>query len=132
MNLFVDTSAFLAVLDRDDINHPKANDQWREIVLSDSSLYCHNYILVEMFALLQSRFGMEAVRTFQEDIFPLLHVQWIEEGIHKVGMSAFLAASRKRLSLVDCISFETMRNLGIKIAFAFDPHFRTHGFTCIP
>jgi predicted nucleic acid-binding protein len=132
MNLFVDTSAFLAILDRDDINHPKANEQWREIILSDSTLNCHNYILVETFVLLQNRFGMEAVRVFQEDLVPLLHVEWIDEGIHKLGMSAFLAASRKRLSLVDCISFETMRNSGIKIAFTFDPHFRAHGFTCIP
>jgi uncharacterized protein len=132
VNLFVDTSAFLAIMDRDDIHHPKANDQWREIVLSDSTLNCHNYILVETLAFLQNRFGMEAVRVFQEDVFPLLRVKWIDEGIHKLGMSAYLAASRKRLSLVDCISFETMRALGIKIAFTFDPHFRTYGFTCIP
>ena len=132
MNLFVDTSAFLAVLDRDDINHPGADAKWREIILSDSTFICHNYILLETYALLQNRFGMEAVRAFHEDILPLLHVVWVDEAIHKSGMSAFLTASRKRLSLVDCVSFETMRNLGIKRVFTFDPHFRMHGFTCTP
>lgn len=43
-----------------------------------------------------------------------------------------LAANRRNLSLVDCVSFEVMRDLGVKDVFAFDPHFREHGFTCIP
>jgi predicted nucleic acid-binding protein len=45
---------------------------------------------------------------------------------------SMLAADKKRLSLVDCISFNIMRRLGIKSAFAFDRHFKEQGFECIP
>jgi predicted nucleic acid-binding protein len=36
------------------------------------------------------------------------------------------------LSLVDCTSFQVMRQLGIDTAFAFDEHFAEQHFTCIP
>ena len=32
---------------------------------------------------------------------------------------------------VDCISFEIMRNSGIKTIFTFDSHFEEQGFHCI-
>ena len=47
---------------------------------------------------------------------------------HDAGVSAALTASRKKLSVVDCVSFETMRRLGIRSAFCFDAHFAEQGF----
>jgi predicted nucleic acid-binding protein len=81
---------------------------------------------------MQRRLGLEAVRVFQEDILPLINIEWIDKETHQSGMSALLAASKRDLSLVDCVSFETMRTLGIKTVFAFDPHFAEQGFKCIP
>ncbi len=75
---------------------------------------------------------MEAVRVFQEDIVPVLNIKWVDEIIHKIGISSLLAASRRRLSLVDCVSFEIMRQMGFKVAFTFDSHFRDQGFKCLP
>jgi predicted nucleic acid-binding protein len=132
MTVFIDTSAFFAVLDRDDVNHPKAREQWREILAHDQVMVTTNYVLVETFALLRHRLGLQAVRTFQEDVTPLITVESVGEGTHRSGISALLAASKRGLSLVDCVSFETMRSLAIKKAFAFDPHFRDQGFTCVP
>jgi predicted nucleic acid-binding protein len=47
-------------------------------------------------------------------------------------MAAFLKASRRRLSFVDCSSFEVMRKRGITRALAVDGHFDEHGFEQIP
>lgn len=132
MNVFVDTSGFLAILDADDINHLKAKREWNNIISTGANLFCNNYILVETFALIQHRLGMKAVRVLENDILPLVHIEWIKESTHKAGMSAFLIASKRKLSLVDCVSFETMRDLGLKVAFGFDSHFRDQGFECIP
>ncbi len=38
----------------------------------------------------------------------------------------------KKLSLVDCVSFETMRLLGVTTAFTLDKHFKEQGFICRP
>lgn len=132
MRVYIDTSAFLAILDADDRNHRKAKSKWTELVDREAALFCSNYILVETFALAQRRLGMEAVRALNDDILLLVNIDWIDEAAHRAGVSALLAASRKRLSLVDCLSFESMRRMEIKTAFAFDAHFEEQGFLCIP
>jgi len=132
MRVFIDTSAFLSILDADDKFHNKAKSKWAELVTSEALLFSNNYILVETFALVQHRFGMKAVRVFNDDILSLINVEWVDETTHKAGVSALEVAGQRRLSLVDCISFKTMRQLGIKTAFTFDNHFATQGFKCIP
>ena len=132
MKVFVDTSGFLAVLDADDESHGRAKDAWIKLLSSGAGLTTSNYVVVETCALLQSRFGMTAARVFQEDVLPVVRIEWVEEMTHRMAMSAFLAAGRRRLSLVDCVSFEIMRRLGSKSAFTVDGHFREHGFKCIP
>jgi uncharacterized protein len=131
MKVFADTSAFFALLDRDDLNHAKARKSWQVILDQEMSLITTNYILVECFALIQNRLGMDAVRAFQEDIAPLLVIEYVGPETHKSGASALLASGRRKLSMVDCVSFEVMRDLGIKTYFAFDPHFSEQGFTAI-
>jgi uncharacterized protein len=86
-------------------------------------------VLVETAALLQHRLGRAAVRVFQEEAVPLLQVDWISEERHRGGMEAVLAAGRKRLSLVDCVIFQSMRENGVRSAFCFDARFREQGFT---
>lgn len=132
MSVFVDTSALLAVLDADDRNHKSAKETWKDLISRVELLVCTNYVLIETFALVQHRLGMGAVRTFQDDICPVLIVEWVDESTHRAGVTGVLTALRKNLSLVDCVSFDVMRRLGIKSAFVFDPHFKEQGFSCIP
>lgn len=47
------------------------------------------------------------------------------------AVGAMLTASRRRLSLVDCTSFEAMRHKKITKAFAFDQHFVEQGFEIV-
>lgn len=131
MNVFIDTSAFLAVLDADDAHHAEAKAIWGNILSQDAVLVCHNYILVETSALVQRRLGIEALRLFERDIVPLLRVEWIKSEIHDAAASALLLAARRALSLVDCVSFEIMKRTGVRLAFAFDTHFREYGFDSI-
>ena len=129
MAIFVDTSAFYALLDGDDEHHAPSAETWRQTMGSDEIVVTTNYVLVETLALVQSRLGVEAVRQFQEDVVPVLSVEFVTPEVHRLGVAALLAASRRDLSLVDCISFEVMRDLGIRSVFAFDDHFRQYGFS---
>jgi len=131
MNIFVDTSAFLAVLDRSDANHGPAKALWERIVGSGDRLVCHNYILVETSALILRRLGMDAIRVFEQDIAPILLLVWVTRDIHEAAVSAHLVAARRTLSLVDCVSFEIMRRNGVRKAFAFDRHFQEYGYESV-
>ncbi|HSQ16097.1 MAG TPA: PIN domain-containing protein, partial [Anaerolineales bacterium] len=98
----------------------------------DAILFSSNYVILETTALLQHRFGIEAVRLFENDILPVIEIVWLDETVHKQGMSALLIANRRDLSLVDCTSFEIMRQSGLEAVFTFDPHFGEQGFMLIP
>jgi uncharacterized protein len=128
MRIFIDTSAFYALLDRDDENHQKAKSVWVGLLRNENTLITSNYVLVETVALLQHRLGIEAVRGFQNDISPLVNVEFVISELHRSGVSALLSARRRNLSLLDCISFEMMRAFEIRAVFAFDPHFKEQGF----
>ena len=132
MRVFIDTAAFLAVLNADDQFYPLARQTWDEILSSDSTLFSSNYVILETTALLQHRFGIDAVRLFESDIIPVVEIAWVDEIIHKQAMSALLAANRRNLSLVDCTSFEIIRQVGLDSVFTFDLHFHDQGFIMIP
>jgi predicted nucleic acid-binding protein len=132
MSIFIDTAGFIAVLDADDAYHTRAAKTWKDILSSEETLVTTNYVLVETCALVQNRFGMRAIKLFQEDIVPVLRIEWIDKTIHHSAMGVMLAAGRKKLSLVDCVSFETIRLLEIRTVFTFDKHFKEQGFICIP
>jgi predicted nucleic acid-binding protein len=130
--IFVDTSAFLAVLITDDLNHPRAIEFWRTLLEEEHVLLTNNYVLVESIVIIQKRLGLSMVRDFHEKLLPLVNIEWIDENQHKSSIRFVLAANRRKLSFVDCSSFETMRRLKIEKVFTFDEHFREQGFEVIP
>jgi predicted nucleic acid-binding protein len=132
LTLYLDTSGLYAVFDRDDVNHSRAKTAWEEWLREGATFLTNNYVLLETAALLQHRVGIAAVRALHEDVTPLLQVDWISEEQHRAGVEAVLAAARKRLSLVDCVSFQSMRNRGVRTVFCFDAHFREQGFVTKP
>lgn len=129
--VYLDTSALLAVLDAADEHHLQAKEVWTGLLTSGATLVASSYVLVEAYALIQRRLGMEAVQVFHADIVPLLKVEWVSEAIHLCGAHALVTANRRTLSLVDCVSFEVMRRLGIKDVFTFDQDFAEQGFNCL-
>jgi predicted nucleic acid-binding protein len=72
MIVFVDTSAFYAGLDRDDINHSRAKNAWTDLLAGETRLLTSNYVLLETSALVQKRLGPVALRLFYRDVAPLL------------------------------------------------------------
>jgi|SRR5271157_801276 len=132
MTTFVDTSAFFAVLDADDQMHPQARKEWERLLKTDTSLRTTSYVLVEISALLQSRIGMDGLRVLASDVIPVLDTIWVDAGMHISAHHSLLVASRRDLSLVDCVSFEAMRRLQIDHVFCFDHHFAQQGFQVLP
>jgi predicted nucleic acid-binding protein len=132
MTVFVDTSAVFAVLSSDDDNHASAAVEWERLIADDEPLITSNYVALEVHAVLQARFGMDAVQVWVNAVEPALRLHWVDQGTHESAVTALLAANRRGVSLVDYTSFVVMRELGIARAFAFDPHFAEQGFTVLP
>lgn len=128
MSVFVDTSAFIALMDADNIEYPKTSRLWTELLKRDEQLVTTNYIVVETCALLHKRIGLPAVRILLETILPAILIDWIDVSVHTAGISSLMMSSRKGPNIVDCMSFAAMRKLGITDAFTLDRHFSDQGF----
>ena len=132
MSIFVDTSAFYAIFDANDQDHQAARATWSHLLEQDEVLTTSNYVLVETFALLQRRRGIEPVRLFHDVVMPILQILWVDVSVHELAVATWLTAGRRQLSLVDCVSFVLMRQHSIQASFAFDQHFTEQGLPVIP
>lgn len=128
MNVYVDTSAFLAVLNRDDAHHAEAKAAWFQLLDDGTPLGTNSFVLVETAAVIQNRLGLDAARTFFTAVYPLLEVVWVDAELMSLAVPLLVTAKRRGLSLVDCSSFLVMQRLKLNKVFAFDRHFREQGF----
>jgi len=126
--VFVDTSAFYAVLDARDPFHRKALDCFERAKSESWDLVTTNYVLHESWALVQARLGWNAMDAWLDKLASLCRVAWVDQSIHRLGQARCRQARDRRLSFTDCISFEVMRQEGIAEAIAQDEHFDREGF----
>ncbi|MBU1672407.1 MAG: PIN domain-containing protein [Actinobacteria bacterium] len=132
MTVFVDTSAIFSSLDADDKFHSQSLSAWQNLTGSGQVLITSNYVVLEAISILHRRLGLEFVRKLNDLITPLLSVEWIDEELHRLAVSAMLHYSRSKVNLVDYSSFLLMWRLNIQEVFTFDKHFKDQGFDVIP
>ena len=129
--VFADTSALLALLNAADENHVRAERAFSSLRDRQAPLVTTSLVLVETYALIGRRLGLDALRSFRLDFAPLMDVVWVDESLHEAGLDLLLARRQRRLSLVDAVSFIAMRQANLEEAFAFDPHFQQEGFSLV-
>jgi predicted nucleic acid-binding protein len=128
----VDTSAIIAVLLSDDRRHRQAREAFERLAERRDGLLTTSYVLLEAYALLGRRIGIEAVRLFREEFAPLLDVVWIDASTHERGLDLLLRQSDRHLTLVDAVSFVVVRDERVDELFAFDRDFEAEGFPILP
>ena len=126
--VFVDTSAFLAALDKGDKFHPEAARKWPFLACGKTELWTTDYVRLESWSLIQRRLGAEAVMSFQDDWLPLCKIHEVGRDGFERAAAQWRIAQRRNFSLVDLTSFDAMRQLAIRTALAFDQHFQEMGY----
>ena len=107
--VFIDTSAFLAALDKGDKYHTEAEKRWLALSKSPSELWTTDYVRLESWSLIQRRLGAEAVMSFQDDWLPLCKIHEVGRDGFERAAAQWRIAQRRNLSLVDLTSFDAMR-----------------------
>lgn len=129
--VFADTSGLFALLSTTDDNHARAKRAFGNLRARQALLVSTSYVLVETYALVGRRLGLDAVRSFRADFAPLIDVVWVDETLHNAGVDLLLDRRKRLFSLVDAVSFIVMRQRRVAEAFAIDPHFEQEGFSPI-
>lgn len=132
MTIYVDASAFFAVVSPSDQAHPAAAATWVKLLNEREHLVTSNYVLIETVTLLHARLGTAAVQKFLGDVMSIVEVVWADAEDHIAAVTAMLASPGKGgPSLVDCMSFEVIRQRRIHSVFTYDRHFDGRGFKVI-
>ena len=126
--VFIDTSAFLAALDKGDKFHSEASKKWSALATGKTELWTTDYVRLESWSLIQRQLGAEAVMAFQDDWLPLCKIHEVCRDVFERAAAQWRIAQRRNLSLVDLTSFDAMRQLAIRTALAFDQHFQEMGY----
>ena len=120
--IFLDASAIVALVDRDDASHAAAVDAYRNLVRAGYKLFTTNYVVAETFDLLRTGVGPLVARQFLRDSkLAVYHVD--EQDERRARRLVLDARAGGNLTLFDAISLVVMERLGVADAFAVDPSF---------
>ena len=132
MSLFIDTSGFYALLVASESEHGAVRDAFRRAADGGRRLVTTNYVLLETAALLQHRIGLDPVRDLENRIAPVLSVKWVTPELHARAVVRLFRTDKRRLSLVDVVSFVAMEEEGLNDALGLDSAFAAEGFRLLP
>ena len=134
-SIFVDTGAFVALVDRRDRRHRLARRFLRLLARTSRPLVTSNYVVDEALTLVRVRVGhAQAVQLGER----LLKSSWcrvleVGEDVQTAAWELFVRYDDQVFSFTDCTSFALMRSMGLADAFTFDrSDYAAAGFTARP
>jgi predicted nucleic acid-binding protein len=129
--VFVDTSAWLALLDRTSRHHRAVAAAVRAW---DGRLATSNFILDEALTFARHRLGWNVARSFGDEMRAgqLAFLVAVEPGDEDAAWDIFVRFHDHVFSFTDCTSFALMRRLRLDTAVSLDADFRAFGLRCLP
>ncbi len=131
--LFVDTSAFIAIVNEGDSWHGKALELLGKIEKGDlefKRIVTSDYVIDETITRMRFSVGYKEAVEWGRNILASNVVDRInvDEEIFNRAWELFEKYDDKMLSFTDCTSFSIMEKMGIRKVFAFDEDFDKVGF----
>lgn len=127
---FTDTSAYYALVDEQDRDHPEAVARFARLTRERWHLVTTNFVVAELHALLLHRLGraVAARVLFDVDHSPGVTLVRVSESQEQRARAIISRYTDKDYSLTDATSFAVMEELGLNSAFSFDRHFGQYGY----
>jgi predicted nucleic acid-binding protein len=132
--LLVDTGAWVALADQDDQYHTRAVAAYPGLLKEYQRLVTTNLVVAESYIILRLTLGHAAAITFLENLkaSPRIERVYVTADLEAEAEAILRRYSDQDFSLTDAVSFALLRRRGLSAAFAFDAHFATAGFVCLP
>jgi predicted nucleic acid-binding protein len=129
-NIFVDSSAWVALADKDDANHKEAASLYPLLPKSKKVLVTSNLIIAETYILILNELGRQAALNFLARLkaSPRILRVYSNEDIEAEVQEILSRVIDQDFSYTDAVSFVMMKRQKIKRAFCFDKHFVIAGF----
>ena len=132
--LFVDTSAWVAVVNRRDQYYTAASEFYRKSFKEYDRFLTTNLVAAETYILLRFDCGLDVALSWWERISTSLKVEilYVDADLTSEAFNYLRKYRDQRFSLTDAVSFSVMKQKNIQDAFTFDVHFSIAGFIKLP
>lgn len=129
--IFVDTGAWYALLDRNDPDHARVTETFREY---RGRLLTSNFVFDEAVTLARYKLGYEVARELGHQLREqrVARLEQVTRKDEAAAWSIFERYDDKRFSFTDCTSFALVQRLGLALCLAIDSDFRSFGLHCLP
>ncbi len=133
-NVFVDTSAWMALADTDDDYHTQATKILPSVLKDFRNVLTSNLVIAESYILILHELGYKASQEFLNNITasPRVRVIYSTQEVEEDAKLILKKYADQDFSYTDAVSFAIMNKHKTVKAFTFDKHFTTAGFTRIP
>jgi uncharacterized protein len=130
MRLFVDTSAWPALNDKNDQYHGEAVSRSVRVKQQKIQLVTSEYVFDESITIIRYRVSHKAAVVFGDVLMSstIVSIEDITDEERLKAWALFKKYGDKELSFTDCTSFALMMKLRLQKVFAFDDHFKQIGF----
>jgi len=119
---FVDSSAIIALVDRNDATHAAASAAYAGLLKQGYRLFTTNHVVAETLDLLTSVVGADIARQWLRDHrLPIYHVE--EQDERRARTLIVNSRSTRGITYADATSMVVMERFGVADAFAVDPNF---------
>lgn len=129
--VFVDTGAWIALALTQDPLHARARETWAVLTGDGARPHTSVSVVMETFTFLDRNASRPVALTWRASLDTVPHLKILPCTSKDLARAwrYFERADLHKLSAVDAVSFVLMTDRRIRVAFAFDTHFATAGFT---
>ena len=129
-SIFVDTSAFYALLDRSDRWHRDARQNFERLAQEGRPLFTSNLVAAETYELMRRTIRYTVAIAWLKSL--RINLVFQTEADHERVRDLLARYQDKDFSYTDASSFVLMERLAVLTAFTFDAHFRQYGVQVLP
>jgi len=124
-SVFVDASAWVAVVNRRDQYHPTASALYQQLAQEKALIITSSWTTYEALSITKTRIGIGQAEHLWQMVNDPEATQFVpvDSEIEAAALDLFFHYRDKDWGVVDCSSLIIMNKLGCRTAFAFDEHF---------
>ena len=135
--IFIDTSAWLAIVDKQDKNYSNATEYFKKIIEKNARLVTSTLVVDEVLYLLKNNINPDFAKHFlgiiDESVLTVnLRLDWTSRRSRRIVINNFLKSTNPNLSIRYFYMLEAIKKKKADVIFTFDPNLKELGYPLMP
>ena len=132
--IFINSSGWLALYNRNDPNHSAARALWDHLRTQPVRFVTTDYVLDQVYSALKVFGSLHAAQAVQQVVkgSQLVRLFMVDAVIFDRAWRVFVEDEKPEWTFTDCVNFSVIQYLGLTEVFTFDPSFAHPSLTILP